>query len=51
LKTLLLGTATGGGVLAVLSLLGVVPAQPVVVLGVAVAVALLAIVAALKKCW
>jgi hypothetical protein len=51
LKTLLLGTATGGGVLAVLSLLGVVPAQPVVVLGVAVAVAVLAIVAALKKCW
>ena len=51
LKTLLLGTATGGGVLAILSLLGVVPVQPVVVLGVAVVVAVLAIVAALKKCW
>jgi hypothetical protein len=51
LKTLLLGTATGGGVLALLSLLGVVPAQPVIVLGVAVVVAVLAIVAALKKCW
>jgi hypothetical protein len=51
LKMLLLGTAIGAGVLALLRLLGVIAVHPVVVLAAAVAVAVLAIIVALKKCW
>jgi hypothetical protein len=50
LKSLLMGTALGGGILAILVLFGI-PVQLVVVLVVLVVVALLAIIAALNGCW
>jgi hypothetical protein len=50
LKMLLLGAATGGGLLALLGLLGVA-VHPGIVLVVAILVAVLALIAAWKKCW
>jgi hypothetical protein len=50
LKSLLMGTALGGGILAILVLFGI-PVHLVVVLVVLVVVALLAIIAALNGCW
>ena len=50
-KMLLLGTASGAGVLALLRLLGLVAVHAGIVLAAAIVVAMLAIVAAWKKCW
>jgi hypothetical protein len=52
LKSLLLGTAIGAGILPILALLGLATAQLITVLAIAViVVALLAIAGAMKRCW